>query len=100
LTFSGCRREAYFPQDAQHRPDPALYGILKPRSQTAESTRLLHDSQNEPRGTIGAIGLLVITTADSGNADSMHQEEPAESAAGKPFLFNEVRQAGLSARVE
>jgi len=44
--------------------------------------------------------LLVITTADSGNADSMHKEKPAESAAGKPFLFNEVRQAGLSARVE
>jgi hypothetical protein len=36
--LSGCRREANIPLDAQHRQEPAQYGILKPRSQTAEST--------------------------------------------------------------
>jgi hypothetical protein len=49
---------------------------------------------------IGAIKLVVITNADGGNADSVHREKPAESAGGKPFPFNRVRQAGLSARVE
>jgi hypothetical protein len=49
---------------------------------------------------IGAIILLVITNADGGIADSMHKEKPAESAGGKPFPFKQVRQAGLSARVE
>jgi hypothetical protein len=71
VTFSGCRRKANFPLDAQHRPEPAQYGILKPRSQTAESTVLLHDSQNEPRGMIGTIILLVATTAERGNAESI-----------------------------
>jgi hypothetical protein len=100
MTLSGCRREANFPLDAQHRPQPAQSGILKPRSQTAESTVLLHDSQNEPRGVIDTISLLVKTDAGCGNADSIRYEQSAELAGGKPFPLNGVRQAGLSARVE
>jgi hypothetical protein len=100
MTLSGCRREANFPLDAQHRPQPAQSGILKPRSQTAESTVLLHDSQNEPPDMIGTIILLVTTNAEGGNADSVRQDKSAESTEGKPFPFNGVRQAGLSARVE
>ena len=100
MTLSGCRREANFPLDAQRQPEPAQCGILKPRSQTAESTVLLHDSQNEPGGMTGTIILLVTTNAERGNADSIRMGKSAELAGGKPFPFNGVRQAGLSARVE
>jgi hypothetical protein len=99
VTPSGCQREANLPLDAQHRPEPAQCGILKPRSQTAESTVLLHDSQNEPHGMICAITPVIITVAERGIADSIPYAQSAELAGGKPFLFNEVRQAGLSARV-
>jgi hypothetical protein len=49
---------------------------------------------------IGAITLLVTTIAERGYAESICWEKSAESAVGKPFLFMQVRQAGLSARVE
>lgn len=49
---------------------------------------------------IGTISLVLTTIAERGNADSMQLEQFAESAGGKPFLFNRVRQAGFSARVE
>jgi hypothetical protein len=49
---------------------------------------------------IGTIILLVTTNAEGGNADSVRQDKSAESTEGKPFPFNGVRQAGLSARVE
>jgi hypothetical protein len=48
---------------------------------------------------ICAINLLIITAAERGNADPIQQEKSAKSAGGKAFLFNGVRQAGLSARV-
>jgi len=49
---------------------------------------------------IGTIILLVTTNAERGNADSIRYEQSAELAVGKPFPFNGVRQAGLSAGVE
>jgi hypothetical protein len=49
---------------------------------------------------IATILLLVTTNAERGNADPVNREKPAQSAGGKPFPFNGVRQAGLSARVE
>lgn len=49
---------------------------------------------------IGLTTLFRTTAAERGNADLIPQDESAELAGGNPFLFNEIRQAGLSARVE